>query len=80
MKTLNIEIPDTLGLNDNEVKMALASKLYETGRLSLGEAATLSGYSKHTFMELLVEYGVSVINHPPDELDDDLKNAEKYSL
>ena len=80
MKTLNIDIPDTLDLNDNEVKMALASKLYETGRLSLGQAASLTGYSKQTFMELLADYGVSLINHSPDELDDDLKNAEKYCL
>ncbi|MCH8495343.1 MAG: UPF0175 family protein [Balneolales bacterium] len=80
MKTLTIDIPDTFGLNDNEVKMALASKLYETGRLSLGQTATLTGYSKQTFMELLVEYGVSLINHSPDELDDDVKNAEKYCL
>jgi predicted HTH domain antitoxin len=80
MKTLNINIPDSLDLNDNEVKMALASKLYETGRLSLGQAATLAGYSKQTFMELLADYGVSLINHSPDELEDDLKNAEKYSL
>ncbi len=80
MKTLNIDIPDTLGLSDIEVKMALASKLYETGRLSLGQAASLAGYSKQTFMELLADYGVALINHDPDELDDDIKNAEKYSL
>ena len=80
MKTLNIDIPDTFELSDREVKMALASKLYETGRLSLGQAAALIGYSKQTFMELLADYGVSLINHSPDELDEDLKNAEKYSL
>ncbi|MCH8569691.1 MAG: UPF0175 family protein [Balneolales bacterium] len=80
MKTLSIDIPDTLDLDDKEVKMALASKLYERGKLSLGQAASLTGYSKETFMELLADYGVAVINYAPDELDDDIKNAEKYSL
>ncbi len=59
---------------------ALASKLYEIGKLSLGQAAALTGYSKQAFMVLLADYGVSLINHSPDELDDDLKHAEKYSL
>ena len=80
MKTLNIDIPDTLDLDDNEVKMALASKLYERGKLSLGQAASLTGYSKETFMELLADYGVAVISYAPDDLDNDIKNAEKYSL
>ena len=50
------------------------------GKLSLGQAAELVGYSKITFMELLGNYGVSIINHSPDELDQDLKNAQRYSL
>lgn len=80
MKTLSIDIPDTLDLDDKEVKMALASKLYERGKLSLGQAASLTGYSKETFMELLADFGVSVINYAPDELDEDINNVEKYSL
>lgn len=30
--------------------MLLAEKLYEQGRLSLGQAAALAGYSKKTFI------------------------------
>ncbi|HET8861225.1 UPF0175 family protein [Marivirga sp.] len=80
MKTLTINFPESLGLDDKVAKMALASKLYEMGKLSLGQAADLAGYSKPTFMELLVDYGVSLINHSPDDLNDDLKNAENYSI
>ncbi len=43
MKTLSIDIPDSLDLDENEVKMALASKLYERGKLSFGQAASLAG-------------------------------------
>lgn len=80
MRTLTINLPGTLDLNDKEAKMALASKLYELGKLSLGQAAELVGYSKETFMELLVDYGVSFFNYPPEELDEDIKNAESHSL
>lgn len=79
MKTLTIEIPNSVDLNEKEVKMAFASRLYELGKLSLGQAAQMAGYSKETFMESLAEYGVSYFNHSPEDLDEDIKNAEDYS-
>lgn len=80
MRTITIEISNSLDLNDKEARMVFASKLYEMGKLSLGQAAELAGYSKRTFMELLADYGVSIFNYSPDELDQDLKNAQDYSL
>ena len=80
MRTLTINLPSTIDLGDREAKMALASKLYELGKLTLGQAAELAGYSKETFMELLADYGVSLFNYPPEELDDDMKNAERFSI
>ena len=50
------------------------------GKLSLGQAAEVAGYSKRTFMELLGKYGVSVFNYSADEIENDLKNAERYHL
>jgi len=80
MRTITIDLPNSLDLNDKEARMVFASKLYEMGKLSLGQAAELAGYSKRTFMELLANYGVSIFNYSPDELDQDLKNAQGYSL
>ena len=73
--TLTLDFPETLAIKDKEVKMYLASKLYEAGRLSLGQAANLVGYSKETFMELLSEYQVSLFGYTEDELSNDLKNV-----
>lgn len=78
MRTLTINLPGTIDLNDKEVKMVLASKLYELGKLTLGQAAELAGYSKETFMELLADYGVSFFNYPPEELDEDIKNVQNH--
>lgn len=79
MKTLSINIPQTAGIDDQEAKMSLASKLYERGKLTLGQAADMVGYSKETFMELLADYNVALIDYPPEELEEDIKNAERHS-
>lgn len=80
MKTIHINIPDTVDLNDREAKMLLASRLYEKGKLSLGQAADLVGLSKKAFMEIMGDYDVSIFNLSTKDLDNDIKNAENYSL
>lgn len=75
MRTLKINIPDTLDMNDSEMAMLVASRLYEQGKLSLGQAAELAGLSKRTFAELLGKYNVSIFNFPASDLSRDVKNA-----
>ncbi len=79
MRSILINIPDTVDLNDREAKMLLASRLYEKGKLSLGQASELAGLSKRTFMEILGDYDVSVVNYPSSELENDIENVRKYS-
>ena len=78
MKTLTIELPDSLDLSSKDINTALAAQLYDIGKLSLGQAADLAGYSKFTFMELLANYKVSVFNYAPEDLNQDLENAKNY--
>lgn len=78
MKTLTLDIPDNLDLDKQEASMLLATKLYEQGKLSLGQAAELAGYSKRTFMELLGNYNVSLFNYDEQELVNDIGNAGNY--
>lgn len=80
MKTIKFKIPDTIDLNDREAKMLLASRLFEKGKLSLGQAAELVGLSKKAFMEILSDYDVSIYNYPVEDLDNDIKNARDYSI
>ena len=80
MRTITITIPDTVDFDDQEALMAIASRLYEKGKLSLGQAADLAGLSKRTFMEILETYGVSVFNHPSSDLDRDIENAKSHNL
>ena len=80
MKTLTLEIPDSVNLDEKEAKTLLAAKLYEKGILSLGQAAELAGYSKRTFMELLANYNVSIFNYSDAELEKEIFNAQSYHL
>ncbi len=80
MKTLTVKIPSTVELDESELLLILASKLYEKGKLSLGQAAELAGFSKRVFAEILGRYGVSVFNYSADDLDRDLENAKNYSV
>lgn len=80
MRTLTLSIPDSLDLDDREAAMLFASMLYNQGKLSLGQAAELAGYSKRTFMELLSRYNVPVFDYAPGELANDIKNAGNYHL
>jgi len=75
MKTVTLNIPDTLDINNNEVAMLVASKLYEQGKLSLGQAAEVAGLTKRTFAELLGKYNVSIFNYPASDLSRDVANA-----
>jgi len=68
MKTITLNVPDKMELEPKETVKFLAAKLYETGRLSLGQAAELAGLSKVAFSEILGDYNVSVFNYPTDEI------------
>ena len=67
---LTLELPSNL--TKDEAQTLLAVKLYETERVSLGQAAKLAGYSKRAFMEILGRQGVPVFNYSPDDLREEL--------
>ncbi len=68
MKQLTLKIPGSLNLNERETKRFLAAKMYEAGKLSLGQAAELAGLSKIAFSEILADYDVSLVNYPPSDV------------
>lgn len=80
MTKLALNLPKTMKFDEQELTLILAMKLYEQGRLSLGQAADLAGYSKRSFMEILSKNGVSVFNYSADDLERDLENAKDYRI
>ncbi|RZK63727.1 MAG: UPF0175 family protein [Pedobacter sp.] len=75
MKTITLNLPDSLDIDAADITMYLATGLYEQGKLSLGQAADLVGLTKRTFAELLGKYDVSLFNYPASDLSNDISNA-----
>ncbi|HXG83307.1 MAG TPA: UPF0175 family protein [Pyrinomonadaceae bacterium] len=71
--TVELTLPKSVDVSDFELKMIIASKLYELGRLSSGQAAEVAGLSKRAFLELLGKYNVSVFGYNENDLAEDLK-------
>ena len=75
MKTLTLNVPDNLDVDNRGLAMLVSTSLYEQGKLSLGQAAEIAGLSKRTFAELLGSYHVSIFNFPATDLSRDSANA-----
>ncbi|MCW5960824.1 MAG: UPF0175 family protein [Pyrinomonadaceae bacterium] len=72
--TIELSLPKNVDVSDFEIKMIVAAKLYELGKLSSGQAADVAGLSKRAFLELLGKYNVSVFGYDEKDLENDLKN------
>ena len=68
MKTLTINLPDTV--DEKDVKMHLAAQLFDKGILSSGQAAELVGISKKEFLENVGKYGISIFSETIEDIDD----------
>jgi len=68
-------IPDSLDLDNLQVATLVATRLYEQGKLSLGQAAVLAGLTKRTCAELLETYHVSIFNYPASDISRDVATA-----
>lgn len=75
MKTLTLNLPDSIDLDNKDLSMLIATRLYEQGKLSLGQAAELAGLTKRTFAELLAKYNISIFNFPASDIAKDVANA-----
>lgn len=66
--TIELKLEMPRNITKDEAQTLLAVKLYETERLSLGQAAKLAGYSKRAFLEVLGKEQIPVFNYSPDDL------------
>jgi predicted HTH domain antitoxin len=77
------EIPYSLKESkEGFVKLLLlyaALKLFEEGKLSLGKAATLAGYSRIAFIDILSQHHISVLNYTEEALDAEIQAAQNLA-
>lgn len=83
MNTLTLSYPETLPDSarlsrrefEEEMRFAMAAKLFELGRISSGQAAKLIPMDRYTFLKSLSKVGVAAIQWDIDELTDEIHNA-----
>jgi len=83
LNTLLVEYPesqpDSARLSRREfehaMRFALASKLFELGRVSSGQAAALIPMSRYDFLKSQHQVGVPALGWDEDELADEIANA-----
>lgn len=72
-------LPDVLHMSrsefEREARLAMGAKLFESGKLTSGQAARLAGLHKVQFLAELSRFGVASIQVDADELEQDLAVA-----
>ena len=63
---MTVELP--IDVTEDEARLALAVRLYEKGRISLGRAAMIAGFSKRAFVDVLGREGVAICNYTVEDL------------
>jgi predicted HTH domain antitoxin len=53
MQTLNINLPDGVKISEKDVLTAVATRLYDTGKVTIEQAAYMAGYNISAFIEEL---------------------------
>jgi len=61
-----------VSISEEDVRILLAMKLFEVGKVSLGQAAKIAGFSKRAFIDVLGHYQIPVCNYDADELQQEI--------
>ena len=76
MKKISFNISDNIDIDEQEAKTILAANLYKNGKLSLGQASEMAGYTKRTFMELLGGLGVPLFDPSQSDIENDILHVK----
>jgi len=73
MRSVLVNLPPEV--TDEDAQLLLTVRLFEEGRVSLGMAAQMAGFSTRAFIEVLARKGVPAVNYSASEVSEDLRNA-----
>ena len=75
---LTLTVPDTANLSQTDAQILFAIKLFEAEKLSLGKAAEVAGLSYRAFYELLIRYGIPVIQMTEEDVRMEMANVDRF--
>ena len=68
MTTITLQVPDSLEKDCDETVRLIAAKLYEAGKLTLGQAAEMCGMKKWDFPAVLAQFNVSYFQYTAEDV------------
>ena len=69
---MTIQVPEALENEHDETVRLIAAKLYEAGKLTLGQAADMCGLPKDEFPAVLSVFNVNYIQYTYQDIMDEL--------
>lgn len=76
MTIMTLHVPESLEKEHDKTVRLIAAKLYEAGKVSLGQAAEMCGLSKQDFPAVLTEFGVNYIQYTYEDIMEDLARID----
>ncbi len=73
MTTMTLQVPDAREKEHDETVRLIAAKLYEAGKLSLGQAAERCGMKKWDFPAILAKFDNPYFQYTCDDLLNEFK-------
>jgi predicted HTH domain antitoxin len=77
MTTMTLNVPEALEKEHDRTVRLIATKLYEAGEVTLGQAAEMAGMKRMDFAAVMVDYGVNIYEL---SLIDDLERMKSGKL
>ncbi len=71
-KPIFLAVPFNDVMIENGVQIAVAVEMYRSHVVSLGKASKIAKISIEEFIEKASAFGISVVDYPPEEIEDEL--------
>jgi predicted HTH domain antitoxin len=75
MKTLEIQLPESIALSDEDILLTLSLVLYSKGQISVGHAASIAKISTYDFIQKMEQRKLNWGGISVNEIGDDVLNA-----
>ncbi|MFS2186449.1 UPF0175 family protein [Mucilaginibacter sp. Mucisp84] len=77
MTTITLQVPESLEKEHDNTIRFIAAKLYEAGKLSLGQAAEMCGVKKWDFPAVLTSFNVDYFQYSAEDVIADVERVSK---
>jgi predicted HTH domain antitoxin len=75
---MTLQVPDSLEKDHDETVRLIAAKLYESGKLTLGQAAEMCGMKKWDFPAVLAKFDIPYFQYTAEDVIADVERISGH--